>query len=138
MFKIRISKADEADFELLEELNKLIFDDETFEPDFETGIWWIATHKDEAIGYAGLEQEWDYGYLCRVGILPSFRGKGLQKKFIRVREREARKLKLTYLVTDTRPGNYPSMNSLICCGFKIFKPENPWSFDDQLYWKKDL
>lgn len=104
------------------------------------GHWWIAYEGTVPIAFAGVAQsrKWsDTGYLCRSGVLPSHRGKGLQKRLLRVRERKARQLGWNWLVSDTFD-NPASSNSLIACGFRIFKPTAPWSFNGAIYWRKKL
>ena len=102
------------------------------------GSWWIAAENGVDIGFAGLVRSvsWtDCGYLCRAGVVPSARGQGLQKQFIRVRLRQAKALGWRWVVTDTRL-NPASANSLISCGFKMFEPSKPWGCKDTLYWRK--
>lgn len=77
------------------------------------------------------------GYLSRVGVLEPYRGNGLQKRLIQVRERKARSLGWTVLVTDTT-GNIPSSNSLIRAGYTLYQPDFPWAFAESLYWRKFL
>lgn len=104
------------------------------------GWWWIAYHLDQPVGFCGLRRsaQWaDTGYLCRAGVLKQFRGKGLQKRLIRVRERHAKRLKLNWLITDTY-NNPQSANSIISCGFKMFTPSKPWGADETCYWRKKL
>ena len=104
------------------------------------GTWWIATENGVDIGFAGLVRSvrWtDCGYLCRAGVIPSHRGRGLQKKFIRVRIRQAKAIGWKWLVSDTR-FNPASANSLIACGFKMFEPSQPWGCKNTLYWRKKL
>jgi N-acetylglutamate synthase-like GNAT family acetyltransferase len=104
------------------------------------GCWWIATENNRDIGFAGLTRtvSWhDCGYLCRAGVVPNSRGQGLQKKFIRVRIRQAKALGWKWLVTDTTD-NPASANSLIACGFKIFEPTKPWGFTNTIYWRRKL
>lgn len=103
------------------------------------GAWWIAYAGTEAAGYCGIRQGTapGRGYLCRAGVLPKFRGQGLQKALIRVRVAYARKQGWTCVVTDTHD-NPASANSLIACGFRLYRPEVRWSFDSSLYLKKDL
>jgi len=91
-------------------------------------------------GFAGLvySSRWsDCGYLVRCGVLPSHRGFGLQKKFIRVRIRQAKALGLNWLITSTYD-NPASANSLISCGFKMFNPTNPWMAKHTSYWRLKL
>jgi GNAT superfamily N-acetyltransferase len=108
--------------------------------DVNEGYWWIAYDGEMPIGFAGLVQSsrwYDTGYLCRSGVLRSHRGKGLQKRLLRVREMKARRLGWNWLISDTYQ-NPPSANSLIKCGFQTFTPSRPWSFDAAIYWRKKL
>jgi len=107
---------------------------------FDSGYWWIAVENGVDCGFAGLvHSPWwsDCACLIRCGVIPSFRGQGLQKKFIRVRIRQAKTLKMNWLVTSTYD-NPASSNSLISCGFKLFNPRNPWMCENTLYWRLKL
>jgi hypothetical protein len=77
------------------------------------------------------------GYLKRAGVRLPHRGKGLQRRFVRVREMLARKLCLHCLVTDTSD-NPSSANNLIACGYRIYRPNEPWGFPHTIYFYKDL
>lgn len=104
------------------------------------GFWWIAYEGDLPIGFAAMSSShrWgDTGYLSRSGVLPSHRGKGLQKRLLMVRERKARALGWRWLITDTRC-NPASSNSLIARGYRLFIPTRPWGHSDALYWRKEL
>lgn len=105
------------------------------------GHWWVAYEGDHPAGFAGLyESSSDVGtgYLCRAGVLPAFRGRGLQRKLIATRERKAKSLGLTALCTDTIPGNPASSNNLIACGFRMYTPAYDWAGPDACYWRKTL
>ena len=107
----------------------------------DAGDWWIAFFGDAPIGFASLSASNKYhhsGYLSRAGVLPAHGGHGLQKRLIRARERRARTYGWQMLVTDTWYKNPASQRSLIACGYKPFIPEEPWSFEHSIYWKKDL
>lgn len=104
------------------------------------GAWWIAYQDGKPIGFAGLvrSSRWnDTGYLCRAGVIRGARGRGVQKRLIRVRALYAKKMGWTWLITDTYH-NPPSSNSLISCGFKLFDPSAPWGAKGTLYWRKKL
>lgn len=104
------------------------------------GWWWIVWCGGEAVGFAGLylSSRWiDSVYLCRAGVLPEHRGRGLQRRLIRVRLRFARSIGMRWAVTDTRH-NPESGNNLIREGFLMFTPSRPWSFSDACYWKRRL
>lgn len=108
--------------------------------DTTNGTWWIATKNGVDCGFAGLicSPWWsDCGYLVRCGVLPDYRGLGLQKKFIRVRIRQAKTLKMNWIVTSTYD-NPASANSLISCGFKMFNPSRPWMTKHTSYWRLKL
>ena len=104
------------------------------------GYWWIATQDGVDCAFAGLVcSPWwtDCGYLIRCGVVPDMRGQGLQKKFIRVRIRQAKALKMNWVITSTFD-NPASANSLISCGFKMFDPTNPWMTKHTSYWRLKL
>ena len=104
------------------------------------GWWWLALDaKGIPAGFGALSiiDGCRYGYLCRAGVLPTYRGHRLQERLIRVREQKAKALGLTILVTDTSD-NPPSANSLIRCGFKTYTPQQGWGFRHTIYWMKNL
>ena len=108
--------------------------------DTTSGYWWIAIKDGVDCGFAGLvySSRWsDCGYLVRCGVVADYRGFGLQKKFIRVRIRQAKALGLNWLITSTYD-NPASANSLISCGFKMFDPTNPWMTKHTSYWRLKL
>jgi len=108
--------------------------------DTETGHWWVAYDNGNPIGFCGMRKSsrWsDTVYLCRAGVVYKAQGKGLQKRLIRVRERQAKRMKMNWLITDTFY-NPASANSLIACGFKMFIPSKPWAYKDTCYWRKRL
>ena len=115
---------------------KILPSDTIYKPD--RGHWWIAYTEDgKPIAFAGLVRSitWtDTGYLCRAGVMDGYTGHGLQKRLIRVRQTQARKLGWNWLITDTT-ANPASSNSLINAGFKIYTPANKWSFRNAIYWK---
>jgi len=111
--------------------------------DLADSIWWIVWRGKQAVAYAGLRPcqnacNTGLGFLCRVGVIPQHRGKGLQKRLISVRERQARRMGLTQLVTYCVPWNPPSINSLISCGYKTYRPETPWGGGGSIYFRKTL
>lgn len=115
---------------------KILPADTIYKP--ERGHWWVAYTEDgKPVAFAGLVRSitWtDTGYLCRAGVMDGYTGHGLQKRLIRVRQTQARKLGWNWLITDTT-ANPASSNSLINAGFKIYTPANKWSFRNAIYWK---
>jgi predicted acetyltransferase len=105
--------------------------------------WWIVWKKNEAIGYAGLrlcENQCNKGmaFLNRVGIMPKHRGKGLQKRLIRARESYARVIGVKEVVTYCVPWNCASVNSLVSCGYKLYRPATKWGGAGAIYLRKRL
>lgn len=109
--------------------------------DVNKGHWWIAYADDVIpIAFAGLVRSYswyDCGYLCRAGVLKEYTGKGVQKRLIKVREMQAKKLGWNWLITDTHD-NPPSSNNLISTGFRLYNPTHPWAYKDSLYWRKRI
>jgi GNAT superfamily N-acetyltransferase len=104
------------------------------------GDWWIV-YDPMPVAFAGLQasvRTEGAGYLCRAGVLPTARGKGLQRKLVRVREKEAKAKGWVVLFSDTDPINAHSMNNLINCGFRAFRPSVYWSSKgaNWCYWRK--
>ena len=115
-----------------------------YEPfEFDHTNWYVAMYKDTVIGYCG----WRYvnnsvGELCRSGVLPDWRGDGLQSKMISYRENVMKSKGIIISVTTTYQNNFVSMNNLIKAGYLTCASED-WPNVDGLkngsvYWKKKL
>lgn len=103
------------------------------------GYWWIARRDSEPAAYAGMKlQGWGMVYLCRAGVMPAHRGRGLQTRLLRARCAYARGLGMKSALTDTTFDNLPSANNLIRAGFKLYRPQYQWAGADALYWWKTL
>jgi RimJ/RimL family protein N-acetyltransferase len=106
-------------------------------------LWWIIWRDKKPVAYAGLRpcknpQNKGIGFFCRAGVLPNHRGRGLQKRLIRVRERAARRLGLKEVVTYCALWNCASINSLIRCGYKLYWPASKWAGSGSVYLCKKL
>lgn len=104
------------------------------------GQWWVAFNGKEEAGFAGISlavSQYNSGYLCRAGVLPRFRGHGLQARLIRLRLKYAKSQGWSRVITDTH-ANPVSSNNLIRCGFRLYTPTYPWSFANALYWTKNV
>lgn len=139
---IRIRKVDGRKHErVLLDLHDETFGDSAPQLDPSYGYYWIAYDYDKPIGFAWLVPSTlgeGVGYLKRVGVLPQYRGQGLQQKLLRVREQQAKRLGWTRCVTDTAYHNIPSSNNLIRAGYSMFEPPIRWAFVQGLYWTKDI
>lgn len=77
-------------------------------------------------------------YLVRAGVLEAHRGHGLQRQFLRLREKAAKRMGVTRIATNTIASNVPSSNNLIRSGYELYEPANPYGGYDTLYWHKRL
>jgi GNAT superfamily N-acetyltransferase len=104
----------------------------------ESGHWWLVMLNGMSVAFAGYVDGITnpaFGYMIRAGVIPEARGRGLQRKLLRVREHHARRNGYCGLVTDTTD-NIPSANNLIRCGYRLFEPHTRWAFEHSLYWRK--
>lgn len=104
------------------------------------GWWWLVYLNSDPVAYGGLRpgRSPGYAYLCRAGVMRDHRGNRLQPRLLRVREKRARAEGFTHLVTDTASFNVNSSNNLIKAGYRLYRPDAPWSFETSLYWRKPL
>lgn len=121
-------------------LDAQVFDYEQDSPVAIDGVhWWVAFDKDTPVAYAGIKPVNEkVAFLCRAGVLPSHRGKGLQTKLIRTRLAWAKKHGFKQVITYTVVDNPVSSNNLIRCGFKLYVPEWKWVGSEALYWTRTL
>lgn len=142
---ITIRRMPGEDIGLILDLDGLVFPADA-PPILTPAAWWIAHDDGGECGYAGASV-WDAPsgpvlYLSRAGVLPRARGQGLQRRFIRARERWARSIGLAEAYTYTHHASLSSANNLIACGYRLHKPDDggpdrcmtpAW-----LHWKKVL
>ena len=113
-------------------------DDKLYLPD--DGVWWMAYRQKTPVGFSCAtpsKQLVDGVYLGRCGVLPAYRGRGIQRQMIRLRVAWAKRHGYNWAVSDTTD-NIPSANNLISCGFRLYVPEVQYSFVRTLYWRKKL
>lgn len=142
--EVKIKIRQTSNLDLIKKLDSRCFPaDDPYPP--EGAIWWVAYAGDFPVAFAGLKYLEPYeegiGYLCRVGVLPAYRGHGLQRRFLQLREKKAIKLGIETIITYTVPENFPSINSLIRGGFMFYDPDYAWagkSGKDAFYFIKQL
>ena len=138
---ISIREVDTSDPDIVEtltDLHALTFGSSAEQPWYHEGHWWVAYRDDLPVAFCGLTDGGDRtGYLKRAGVTHEARGENLQRRLIRVRERKARLLGWTWMVSDTHH-SWASANTLSRCGYRMFWPEDLWAFDTSIYWRKRL
>ena len=126
---------------IVSDMDSVCFPGEPISPvKFKATYWWIVRCKNKPIGYAGLrlvdEGDDKLGFLCRVGVLPDFRGHGLQKRLINSRVSFAKRVGCSAVLTYAYKENYPSINSLVSRGFRMYSPSYAWAGRDvMLYFR---
>lgn len=136
--KIRIRKIEGVEWaeEILALQKECLPEDTPVDP--ARGDWWLAFDGDAPVGFANLcpsDAMPNAGYLARAGVLPAYRGLGIQRRLIRVRVAQAKRYGWEWVRSDTRQ-NPASSNNLIACGFRIFAPEAPWGHADAIYFRR--
>lgn len=103
--------------------------------------WWVGLLEDRVVCYCGLKplpNDPGLAYLCRAGVSPAHRGRGLQRRMIRLRVRFARDEGFRQVVTDCSIHNGPSLHSLFDCGFRLYEPQMRWSGAPWMYLIRDV
>jgi len=141
MYQIReVDTLDEEMVKMLPHLHTATFLSSAPLPNFEVGLWWIASRSKTAVGFAGIVPAAaipDCGYFCRVGVVKQHCGRGLQLRLMRAVEARARRNGWGGIVSDTTD-NIVSANNFIRAGYCLFEPEIPWGWAHTLYWRKRL
>lgn len=109
-------------------------------PDTGAGFWWLAYAGDVAIGFGGVRDastDPQAAFLCLSGVVPEHRGRGLQRRLIRVRVQKARRLRKHSVISYTMD-NAHSGNNLIACGFRLYSPLKRWEGGSVNYWRLAL
>lgn len=139
MIQIREINAKNAENStIIRRLHDETFGDDAEVPSFSEGWFWLAYDGNDPVGFAWLTPSHrysDFAYLGRCGVIPLYRGQGLQQRFIRAREAKAKREGYNGTVTDTS-SNLPSANNLIRSGYLLYQPSTEYGFKNTLYWRK--
>lgn len=96
--------------------------------------YWLVWNDGKPIGYCATTNYGEHIFMSRCGVLPEFRGHGLQKRMIRARELfHGNKEYFTYVSLR----NPASINSLISCGYKAYAPQRRYAGDEFIYLIKE-
>ena len=117
-----VAAADEA---LILRLDKICFPIDA-PPVFAGAHWFIGWDGDEPAAYCAWKtvehNGVPVGFHYRGGVLPNWRGHGLQRRMLRLREEEMRLLDLAKAVTYTDADGAASMRNLIAEGYRPYAP----------------
>jgi GNAT superfamily N-acetyltransferase len=104
-------------------------------------VWFLAFEGRTPIGFASVTPvhgEPGVWFLSRAGVLKGWRGRGLQKRLIRVREKYVRSRGGHTMLTYVHPQNMASANNLIAEGYRLYDPQWKWGLKSALYFYKKL
>lgn len=129
----------QADYDAVRFMDRELFGEKYAEP-IEGRLWWVVREGLDWCAYAGLKllANESYAFLCRAGVMPAYRGLGIQKRLISARVAEAKRQGLRGCLSYTSIDNPKSSNSLIAQGFKLYTPEHAWVGREFLYWIKEF
>lgn len=137
---MRIRQATVADRKLIPDADRLCFPADEAVELLHDDVWWVAREKNDLAAYSGLRlmgEDNSIGYLHRQGVMPTYRGRGLQRQLTRTAIEWGRKNGLTRIVTYTNRFNLISTNNLLACGFRLYLPDFLWEQTCFLYLRKD-
>lgn len=103
-------------------------------------IWFIALEGGEPVAFAGVQllAQTKSAFMLRAGVLPSHRGRGLQRALIAARERAARRAGMRRAVTYTVVANAASMTNLTKARYATYYPKTAYAGRAVVYWQKKL
>lgn len=140
------------DIDLIRELDEICFPlDDRSPVECPKTHWWVIEDTSTKLpaAYAGA-----YTWACageralvlsRAGVLPEYRGRGLQRRLLLARERYARREGAPEIWTYTSHRNIASNNNLMAAGYRLWMPAQwggsytPWKPEGEtawLYWRK--
>jgi GNAT superfamily N-acetyltransferase len=99
---------------------------------------WLIADGSLYVGYAVLKTTGTIAKLDRVGLHDCARGKGFQRKLIRLREQRAKELGYSEVVTYVSSYNIISLNNLIKAGYRAYEPPVRSAAEHFVYLKKEL
>ena len=100
--------------------------------------WWVILDTGIIIAYCGCLYSENICVFVRAWVHEPYRGNGLQRRMISIREKAARLFKCYALVTYTLTDNIHSANNLIRRGFKIHDPQYKYVGKGVIYFIKSV
>ena len=123
----------------MESLHQKTFPEDEFYEHKGNNYWLV---KNEDGNYCGFCMATDIGskmlFLSRVGVLKKYRGQGLHKRMIKIREAFAKRKGFNCILTYTTKDNYQSFAHLIKAGYKLYDPEYAYAGLNVFYFLKEL
>ena len=83
-----------------------------------TSFYVVAVLGEEVVGFAGMQQVLDEGYITNVAVFPPYRRRGVAGKLLDVFLRFARANHLAFLTLEVRPSNAAAIALYTRFGFR--------------------
>lgn len=100
--------------------------------------WWVLVDAGVIIAYCGCLYSEKVCVFVRAWVHEPYRGKGLQRRMIAIREKAAKLFNCYAVVTYTMTDNIHSANNLIRRGFKIHDPQYKYVGKGVIYFIKSV
>lgn len=130
---------------LIRALEDIIISDTYFEGPEKGNIYWLAKRGHVPVGYCSIRptqfDPTNTAFLSRSGVLSPCRGKGLQRRMIRIRVAWAKRHGYKFVITYVSTSNIWSARNIIREGFEPWWPPDevgPWAGEDVMYFRKTL
>lgn len=135
-----IRRATPDDVEPIEVADRVCFPfDKAYMFAWEKNVSWVAYEKDELVGYLSAHPlrngVW---FFSRVGVMPSHRGQGLQRKLMAVMERHGRREGWREIVTYTVGRNGFSTANILASGYRTYEPRKSYVGFEVVHMRKKL
>jgi ribosomal protein S18 acetylase RimI-like enzyme len=117
----------------LDALHTLTFPSDTPPSWRADGLAWIVYDGGEPVAFLYAEPLPDSWYFSRVGVMPAARGRGLQRRLMRL----MRKATAGCVLISTTYQNPASANNFVREQWMTYLPAHPWGAPDTIYWRLD-
>ena len=128
-----IRRATREDIEAIEAMDRVCFPfDAPYLFGWEKNVSWVACDErsktpHDCIGYlAAHPLRNGVWFFSRVGVMPSHRGQGLQRRLMTTMERHGRREGWNAIVTYTVGGNGWSTRNILAAGYRTYEPRKSY------------
>lgn len=135
-----IRRATSDDIEAIEAADRVCFPfDKQYMFTWEKNATWVAHEKDELVGYLSAHPlKHGIWFFSRVGVMPSHRGQGLQRKLMACMEKHGRREGWREIVTYTVGRNGFSTANILAAGYRTYEPRKSYVGFQVVHMKKRL
>lgn len=135
-----IRRATVDDIEAIEAADRVCFPfDKPYLFAWEKNAFWVAHDKDELVGYLSAHPlKHNVWFFSRVGVMPSHRGQGLQRKLMACMEKHGRREGWREIVTYTVGRNGFSTANILACGYRTYEPRKSYVGWECVHLRKKL